>query len=357
MPAVVASVGRSRRRGCSDIMGVLRDLRIRISLRGRAAGSSTLVAALAVLACVLPSTNAGAVEWTKHWTVGVRLGELVPVDAQRGGFRLFGGDFRNSNTDDRKVSIEKLPYGTLILGHGIKKFKKVSMSLELQVSRMTSKVGDETVYNDRDASTRVSLPPDNLLRQNGDETFETRSLGKLTMTPIFGNLLFHWAAKNNPDRSDFYVGGGAGLVLGTFAESDEYRQFVRDFDGNDDVKAGNAFGILLKMGANVRLSKDKNWFMFFEGEFISTEFTTKKAQVAWPGVDFTAGTQDVDMDGNGSLETTVDSDLRIVDPGNIRYDSATIGLGVRYRFGGKKAAAELAKPVTAPETTEPAQPH
>lgn len=305
------------------------------------------LAALALLCASAP--GALAAEWNKRWFVGMRLGDFLNADKQKGGFR-----------GDRNVSISEVPLGTLSFGRGVKKWGRCQLVLELQVSNISATFGDETVYLDADGSTRVEDPVTGSTGQTGDETYEPRTLGDITMTPVFANALFHWSGKGDPDRADFYVGGGLGVVLADFSESSEYREFASDYDGDDDISVDSPFALLLKVGANVRLAKNHDWYLYFEGEFMATQVITGDAQISWASVDYLAGSRSVDTDNNGSPDVTVPADFRLMDPGHVRMDGAIFGIGIRYRFGGTKAkakaAAEAAAASDAPVPEEPAAP-
>lgn len=290
--------------------------------------------------------GAGAAELHKHFLLGVRLGDFLPADEQKGGFRVFGGIGENS---ERAVKIEEVPTLALSLGYGVAKLGKAQVVLELQVSRFEAGIGPETVYRDRDASTRIELPPTFNTRLSGDEEFLRLPLGDLTLTPVFVNSTFHW--QGGGGRADFYCGAGLGVVLAEVSESTQFRDFKSDYDGQDDLTVDDAFGLLVKVGSNVSLKRDGNWLMYFEAEFISTATLSSEGQVRWNGSDYFAGTQDVDTDGDNIDDAFgVPSDLRIVDPGKFRVDGATVGIGLRYRFGGKKASEGAAATT---DTSEP----
>lgn len=306
---------------------------------------------LALVSVMADATTVHGADWTKRWAVGLRLGEYLHVDKQKGGFRFVSAGL-NGTTTGQTVSIENGPLGSLSVGRGVKRWERVQMVVEFEASRITGAVGQETVYLDPDGSTRVDDPITFARSTTGDERFETRTLGDLTMTPVFVNALFHWSGKANPERADFYVGAGMGVVLAEFTESDEYRQFANE-DSTPDVQVDDAFAIVIKTGANIRLAKNHDWFLYFEGEFFATGLVTSESQVSWSGVDYLAGTRAVDTDGDGVPNVTVPADYRLMDPGHIRMDGAIAGIGLRYRFGGGKAKA--ATPPTSPEpVTDPA---
>lgn len=296
-------------------------------------------------------SQARAADWTKRWAVGVRLGEYLHVDKQKGGFRYVSGGLRGG-ASGQTVSIENGPLGSLSIGRGIKKWDRVQLVVELEVSRISGAVGKETVYLDPDGSTRVEDPITAVRSETGDEGFETRVLGDLTMTPVFVNALFHWSGKANPERADFYFGGGLGVVMADFAESEEYKEFANE-DSTPDVQVDNAFAVIIKTGANVRLAKNHDWFLYFEAEFFATGLVTSESQVSWTGVDYLAGTRMVDTDNNGVPDVTVPADYRLMDPGHIRMDGAIAGIGLRYRFGGGAQAvappSSSAADIEAPE--------
>lgn len=310
-------------------------------LPGRRALAGLAVVLLPVLA---HAPTARAADWTKRWSVGFRLGDFIPADEQKGGFRNFS---RNG------VSLEEVPLGTLSVTRGIKKWERAQLNLEFQVSRFSTSVGRETIYLDPDGSTRVDDPFGGGTFESGDERFEVRTLGDLTLTPVFVNGLFHWSGKANPERADFYVGGGLGVVMAEISASEEYKVFANDYDGHPDVEAENAFGVLIKTGANLRVAKNREWFLYFEAEFMSTGFLTSQSQVSWSGVDYLAGTRSVDTDNNGTPDRTIPADLRLMDSGHVRMDGAVAGIGIRYRFGGKAQAAPVAPEPAA--TAEPSE--
>lgn len=287
---------------------------------------------------LLAPQRAAAAELHKHFLMGVRLGDFLPADEQKGGFRVFGGNGENS---ERAVKIEEVPTLSLSFGYGVAKLGKAQVVLELQVSRFEAGMGPETVYRDPDASTRVELPPTFRTGLNFDEEFLRLPVGEITLTPVFVNTTFHW--QGGGGRADFYCGAGLGVVLAEVTESAEFRDFKSDYDGQDDLTVDDAFGLLIKVGSNVSLKRDGNWLMYFEAEFISTATLSSEGQVRWNGSDYFAGTQDVDTDGDNIDDAFgIPSDLRIVDPGKFRVDGATVGIGLRYRFGGKKAPAGAA---------------
>ena len=83
---------------------------------------------------------------------------------------------------------------------------------------------------------------------------------------------------------------------------------------------------------------------------------TSESQVSWSGVDYLAGTRGVDTDGDGVPNVTVPADYRLMDPGHIRMDGAIGGIGLRYRFGGGKAALKPAPTETAPAPAPESEP-
>ena len=311
------------------------------------------VAGVMALVLAAGAGRAAAADWTGRWSVGFRLGDYLPADEQKGGFRFFGGGV--TGTGGNEVKIGEVPLGTLTVARGLKKWKRTQMTLELEVSRIDSSFGDETVYLDPDGSTRVEDPISGQTGQTGDESFESRTLGDVTMTPIFVNALFHWSGKTNPERADFYVGGGLGFVLADFSESAEYREFAGDTDGKDDVSVDNAFGVLVKTGANLRLAKNHEWFFFVEAEFIATGVVTSQSQISYGTVDYLAGTRQVDTNGDGVPDVTVPADYRLMDSGHVRMDGAVGGIGIRYRFG-HKAKVEQPETLEAPAEPAPSEP-
>ena len=288
-----------------------------------------------------------AIELHHKFVLGVRVGDWLAADSQGGGFRGFGG---NLDSGERSVHLSDAPSGAVSLGYGVAKLgKKTEMSIELQVERVGTSLGVETVYEDPDASTRITIPPFNGPREDGDERFTRLPVADVTLMPVFASALFHW---NSPGgRGGFYCGGGPGVVLASGTESREFREFKSDFDGSDDFKVGDAFGLIVKAGADVRLNRGGGWLMFFEAEFISTAFLTSQPQARWNGSDYFAGEQQIDSDGNGIPDLGVHADLRIVDPGSVRIDGAVLGIGARYRFGGRAKVAPT--PTDQPQAAEP----
>lgn len=307
--------------------------------------------AVALLVLGISASHAAAIDLHRKFVLGVRVGDWLAADSQGGGFRGFGG---NLDRGERSVHLGDAMSTALSLGYGVAKVgKKAEMTIELQVERVSTTLGAETVYEDPDASTRIQIPPFPGTAQSGDERFTRLTVGDVTLTPVFASALFHW---NSPGgRGGFYCGGGPGVVLAQGKESREFREFKSDFDGTDDFKVGDAFGLIIKAGADVRLNASGNWLMFFEAEFISTGFLTSQPQARWSGSDYFAGEQVIDTDNNGIPDLGVHADLRIVDPGSVRMDGASLGIGIRYRFGGR---AKATQPTEAAETesSEPAKP-
>lgn len=294
-----------------------------------------VLSAALVLAGVSVAGQARALEVDKHFLLGVRIGDYLPSDEQKGGFRVFGGITEGS---ERGVKIEEVPSLAVSFGRGVAKLGKSQLVIELHVERIDAGMGPETTYRDRDASTRVPLPPQFINAPNGDEEFVRMPIGDITLTPIFVNALFHWASSGG--RANFYTGAGLGVVMAEVTESDEFREFKSDYDGVDDLAVDDAFGMMLKGGADIALKRDGNLWLYFEAQYIATGFLSSEGQVRWSGSDYFASTQNVDTDGDNVDDLFgVPSDLRIVDEGKFRVDGATVGMGLRYRFGGRKAVA------------------
>src|SRR5688500_5471446 len=97
--------------------------------------------------CVGAASSADAIDFKKRFWVGVRLGDYFPADEQKGGFRYFGSIFEPKTN---AVSIREVPMGTLSFGYGVKQWKRAQMTLEAQVSRLSSTVGNETGFRDED---------------------------------------------------------------------------------------------------------------------------------------------------------------------------------------------------------------
>lgn len=302
--------------------------------------------------------QAGAADINKRFLMGVRLGDFIGADQQSGGFRVFGGFGEGA---ERSAKIEEVPTLGLSLGYGVAKLGKTQMSLELSVSRVDAGLGPETVYRDRDGSTRVPRPiffpgpPPvilNVRAPNGDEEFVRLDVGEITLTPVFLTALFHWSGGGG--RADFYCGAGPGIVMAEATESADFRSFKSDFDGSDDLAVDDAFGLMVKAGSNVSLKRDGNLMLYFEAEFFSTALFSSEGQVRWNASDYFAGFQDIDDTGDNIPDRFGEpSDLRIVDAGKFRLDGATIGVGLRYRFGGKKVSSTTEE---APESAAPEAP-
>lgn len=276
--------------------------------------------------------SALAVDWKGRWSVGVRGGLFLHADEQGGGFRTSGTTF--GQIDERTVNLQDGPFAGLTLGYGIASFQGKSrwstadLTLQLEVSRMELNIGDETAFVDLNASTRIELPGA-LFPRDGDEGNRTFRLGEVTMTPIMLNALLHWGS----ERSDFYAGLGAGVVLADATVGEEYAEFVGDA-GRDDLTADDALALNVKLGSNVRLNRKGRWYLYFEGQFFATQVLSSTQQVSWPGVEGFFGIQHLDTDGDGVPATPFPADFRLIDPGQVRLDGALVTVGIRYRFGG-----------------------
>lgn len=317
--------------------------------------TAALIAVVALITCSAGSRPAAAIEMKNRFTVGVRLGDWLPADEQKGGFRFFGS--QTGQPGENAVEIGEVPLMGISLGYGVAKFERLQMSVELDVSYVASDVGKETVYIDPDASVRIELPQYGDQRTvSGDERFERIVLGDVTLIPVFVNAIFHLSGKGDPDRADFYFGGGLGVVIPELTESAEYRTLAADTDGTDDVQADTAAGVDVKAGANIRLGKSGNWYLFFEGQFYSTGLLSSDSQVKWSGLDYLACEQDIDRDMDGLPDDTVGGCYRSIDPGKVRMDGGIGAIGLRYRFGGSaKSEAVADSPVPAAEPVpEPA---
>jgi hypothetical protein len=304
---------------------------------------------LAVLGLTVSSgvRRAEAIDWDSRWWVGARVADYLPADEVNGGFRinqeLFG------TRSERDVKPRQTVFGGFTLGYGLKrwdgetKWRRFQLSLELEVSRLETTVGNETGFRDLDGSTRLNreFPEIQFPRGEQDVSFVGFPVGDLELTPVFVNALFHWGT----DRADFYAGAGLGLVLADIAERDEYREFTADFDGVDDVIVDDAVGANFKLGSNLRLTPNGNAFLFFELQYFTTALTGGN-KVEWAGTvrgeenGIFLGQAEYDTDDNGVPDRVLDADLRIVDPGKVRVDGAVLSLGLRYRFGGGKKSAQ-----------------
>ena len=318
---------------------------------------------VAVAAAVLGLTvasgarRADAIDWDGRWWVGARAADYFPADEVKGGFRINQEVFGSRSQKDVKPKEGFFPAVTI--GYGLKRWegntlwRNFQLSLEAEIGRLDTVVGDETGFKDPDGSTRLARdlgcdPTDPAAEgcipfpaSEQDVSFEAFPLGDLTLTPIFVNALFHWGS----DRADFYAGAGLGVVLADFTESAEYRAFTGDYDGVDDVQVDDNFAVNFKLGSNLRLSKNGNTFLYFEFQFYTTSLFGGN-KVEWSGTvngeenGVFLGEADYDTDRDGIVDTfSVPADLRIVDPGKVRIDGATAGVGIRYRFGGKRARA------------------
>ena len=329
---------------------------------GRARGAARPLAGVVVAAllCAGGASAARAQGDAGRWSVGFRVGNFFPADAQDGGFRVTSQVF-GARTES-SVKIDEVPLASFMLGYDVKKWTKgakkwqnVKLSLELDVSRVDASLGKETAFVDPDASTRVRLcfhdPPMVILPGNtGDENYQTLKVGDVTLTPVLVNALFHWGSS----RADFYSGPGLGIVLTDATEADEYRNFVGDFDGVQDLGFDDALAFDLKVGSNVRLDREGRWQLFFEAQFITTQFLSSQPQFSWPGVNGTFGQRACDRNGDNIPDEVDPADFRLVDPGRVRADGASAGVGLRFRFGkGPKAPAEPATPAEAPPTEAP----
>lgn len=316
-------------------------LRVAVS-PSRIAARAALLGILA-LGVVQPAL---AIESHRRWLVGVRVGDYIGADELGGGFRVSGEIF-GSNTEN-PVKISEVPFAGFTLAYGLhqwkgaKRWTSADLTLELDVSRIDSDVGPETAFRDRNASTRIVLCDLGRIAQDGDEEFPLASVGDITLTPIFVNALFHWG----PPRADFYAGGGLGYVLADISESDDYREFVGDLDGSDDVRAEGAMAADIKLGSNLRLDRKGRWYLFVEGQFFSTGLFGG-SQVSWPGVTgYFAQRECDDSDPDSAPDVVQAADFRLMDPGRVRYDGAMVAIGLRVRFG-KGPAAEVATPAEA----------
>lgn len=294
-----------------------------------------VVAAFVAVMAVTLAAPAGAVSWEKRWTLGVRTGLFLHADKQGGGFRVNGQVF--GSQEPRTVNLQDGPIAGLTLGYGLKKFQgdkrwqSPDLTLELEVSRWSSDLKTETGFLDPNASTRIGLPANNYIaRRDGDEVLRGFPVAEVTTTPVLVNALLHWGSS----KADFYAGLGAGLVLVEATEKVEYTDFVGDAAG-DDVTVDDVWAVNVKLGSNVALTKSGRWYLYFEGQFLSTQLLGSQQQVSWPGVDGYFGQQQVDTDDDNAPDTVLPADYRLVDPGKVRIDGALATIGLRYRFGGK----------------------
>lgn len=325
--------------------------------RRRLGRKVALAAAVLGLTVASGARRADAIDWEGRWHVGARAADYFPADEVKGGFRINQEVFGSRNQKDVKPKESFFP--VLTVGYGVKRWEGNSMwrnfqlSLEAELGRLDTTMGDETGFKDPDASTRLArelgCDPGDPAAQDcipfpageSDTSFEAFPLGDLTLTPMFVNAVFHWGS----DRADFYAGAGLGVVLADLKESDEYRAFTGDYDGVDDVTVGDSVAVNLKLGSNLRLTKSGNTFLFFEFSFFTTSLFGGN-KVEWTGTvngeenGVFLGSADYDTDRDGIVDRFgVPADLRIVDPGKVRVDGATAGVGIRYRFGGKRTRA------------------
>jgi len=294
------------------------------------------------------ATPARAIEWNKRWWVGVRIADYLPADEQKGGFRLNQQTFGALTVRD--VKPKESMFGGLNVGRGVKKFggsttfRSAELSIELEVSRIETVVGNESGWVDENASTRILLPDRAFTGRDGDEDFITFHLGDLTLTPVFANALFHWGSA----RADFHAGVGLGVVFADLEPAQAYLDFTGT-QGPGDVDVNDAFGINFKVGSNFRIGGSRNLFMFIDAQFYSTQVFGSEAQVRWTGTEQADGGNGVflgergyDTNDDGSPDVTLQSDLHVVDAGSVRLDGASLGFGIRYRFGAGKKSAETA---------------
>ena len=303
---------------------------------------------LAVLGLTVMSgvRRAEAIDWDGRWWVGARVSDYLPADEVNGGFRINQDLF--GTRSERDVKPQQTVFPGFTVGRGIKrwdgetKWRRFQLSLELDVSRLETTVGEETGFKDEDGSTRLTRVYPDIRFAAGDQdvSFESFPLGDLELTPVFVNALFHWGN----DRADFYAGAGLGVLLAEITERDEYREFTGDYDGIDDVIVSDSVATNFKLGSNLRLTPNGNAFLFFELQYFTTALFGGN-QVEWAGTvrgeenGVFLGQAEYDTNDDGVPDRVIDADLRIVDPGKVRVDGATISLGLRYRFGGKKADA------------------
>lgn len=312
--------------------------------RFRAGRLAVFVLAVLGLTALSGVRRAEAIDWDGRWWVGARVSNYLPADEVNGGFRINQEVF--GSRSERDVKPRQTVFPGFTVGRGIKrwdgetKWRRFQLSLELDVSRLETPVKGETGFRDEDGSTRLArvYPEIMFPASEQDVSFEAFPLGDLELTPLFVNALFHWGN----DRADFYAGAGLGVVLADIAEADEYREFTGDFDGIDDVIVSDSFATNFKLGSNLRLTPNGNAFIFFELQYFTTALFGGN-KVEWAGTvrgeenGVFLGQAEYDTDDNGVPDRVIDADLRIVDPGKVRVDGATISLGLRYRFGGKKA--------------------
>lgn len=293
-----------------------------------------------VVAGGLPASTASAIDWKGRWYVSARIADYFPADEQGGGFRRAQGDPTARAVSENDVKLGETFYPSFTIGRGIlrrstdSRLGSFQLNLELEVSRISTGIGDESGFRDDDASTRVALPGEETTRESGDEELMLLELGDAELTPVFVNALLHWGN----DKADFYAGGGLGVVFASGTESQAYADFVGDAE-RDDLVVEDAFAVNLKLGSNYRLNE--SWLLFFEASYFTTSLLGGGPQVRWPGTlqadgvnGVFLGQESFDSDDNGTLDSIRSTDLHIVDPGKFRLDGGSIGLGVRYRFGG-----------------------
>lgn len=311
----------------------------------RAAAARLVALSVVTLAVFAPPCQ--AIDWKKRWTLAFRAGDYLPADELGGGFRI-NSDESLGTVREREVQVGEVPTPTFLVGYGVKSWtrgtagKQVHLTVELEVSSIDADVGDETGFEDDNASTRVQLPGRSGTGPDGDERNIRFPLASVKLTPVFANALFHWGGA----RRDFYAGAGLGVIFGKLTEATDYRDFVGDFDSADDVRLEDGTGMTLKAGANVALDKNSRWYLFFEGQYLTTNVLGGGPKIAWPGVQGFFGQRDYDTDADGSPDVFgVPAEFHAVDPGKLRIDGAIVGIGLRYRFGGDRSkAAETATP-------------
>lgn len=306
-------------------------------------GVVAVAVAVLALAGAQPAT---AIDFHKRWFIGGGGGLFIHADSQGGGFRVNNQTFQTRT--ESTVNLQDANFAGFTLGYGIKAWSKskhaVQMTIDFDADFISTSVGSETGFRDPNASSRIPLVLGELPGPDGDEKYEAVPLGDLKLLPLLGFVQWHWGN----ERADFYAGPGIGWVLAEMSEGPEYRDFVGDLDGQDDVSVSGSFAVAGKLGSNIRLSKSGRWYMFVEAGFYSTNLVTSGPKVSWPGVDAYFGQQQVDVTGDGIPET-LPAELHVMDSGKLRIDGAIGSIGLRYRFGGRSSAAKPEDEETGPE--------
>ena len=285
---------------------------------------------VAVGVTLFGATFAAAATIKDRVAIGGSVGLFLPQDAKGGGFRFaatgVGGE--------REVSLDSNVRWTFHLQYGLLE----RLSLEFESSRYEGRIGAETAFWDPDASTATRYPVYSNGRisfvepfANGDEEAFPLTVGRMTMSPISLNALWHWGTER---KTSAFAGGGPSYVFIKYETGSDYRDFVSYSDGSVE----NSLGLNLKGGVEVELAK--KWFFDFYADYL---FVDK--QFEWKGVRNTFGTMELDLNQDGIADLFgFPADYRLVDPGSIRLDGLTVAAGIRFAFPIGKEKAEKAEP-------------